>query len=313
MSAAVVAGIAAWSSYRHMVSVALNVGEQPAVAYVLPLSVDGMLVVASVAMVDDRRSGRTVRWSARLAFAIGVLASLAANVSAAHPSIGARIVAAWPALALLLTVELLSRAGKPMSAAKAAAQVAAAQAAAEAAAALAAVGKSNPPAPVAVTAAIADGAASAPPAAPTVERPRVTTPPALVQSALAEASAALAGAGAARTNGTKSSNGKVTAAARSSSGPVRTTATIRQSGPHTTEARLAAVRQRAVDRQRAAERKRVGATKARRTVAETRALAAKIEAEQPGVTQEEIAAQLGISARRLREVLATATATTVAA
>jgi len=309
MSAAIVAGIAAWSSYRHMVTVALNVGEQPQVAYVLPLSVDGMLVVASVAMVDDRRSGRTVRWSARLAFAVGVLASLAANVSAAHPSIGARIVAAWPALALLLTVELLSRAGKPMSAAKAAAQVAAAQAAAEAAAALAAVGKSSLPAPAAVTAAVADRPVSAPPAMPTVERPKVTTPPALVQSALAEASAALAGAATARTNGTKNVNGgKVTAAARSGGGPVRTTATIKQSGPHTTEARLAAVRQRAVDRQRAAERKRVGATRARRTVAETRALAAKIEAERPGVTQEEIAAQLGISARRLREVLATAAA-----
>jgi hypothetical protein len=39
-----------------MVEVALAVGERPDVAYVLPLSVDGMLVVASVAMVDDRRS-----------------------------------------------------------------------------------------------------------------------------------------------------------------------------------------------------------------------------------------------------------------
>jgi hypothetical protein len=315
MSAAVVAGIAAWSSYRHMVTVALNVGEQPQVAYVLPLSVDGMLVVASVAMVDDRRSGRTVRWSARLAFAVGVLASLAANVSAAHPSIGARIVAAWPALALLLTVELLSRAGKPMSAAKAAAQVAAAQAAAQAAAALAAVGKDGPPAavpaPATATTTIADGP---PPPIPAVERPKVTAPPALVQSALAEASAALAAAGTPRTNGTKSANGtRVTAAARSSGGPVRTTATIKQSGPHTTEARLAAVRQRAVDRQRAAERKRVGATKARRTVAETRALAAQIEAEHPGVTQEEIAAQLGISARRLREVLTSAAAQSTAA
>lgn len=112
LSAAVVAGIAAWSSYRHMVHVALTVGEQADVAYVLPLSVDGLLVVASIAMVDDRRSGRTVRWSARVAFTIGVLASLAANVSAAQPTIGARIVAAWPALALLLTVELLSRSGK---------------------------------------------------------------------------------------------------------------------------------------------------------------------------------------------------------
>ena len=118
-SAAVVAGIAAWSSYRHMTHVALSVGEQPAVAYVLPLSVDGLLVVASIAMVDDKASGRTVRWSARIAFAAGIIASLGANIAAAHPTLGARVVAAWPALALLLTVELLSRAGRMRAAAAA--------------------------------------------------------------------------------------------------------------------------------------------------------------------------------------------------
>lgn len=111
-STGVVAGIAAWSSYHHMVDVALRVGERPDVAYVLPLSVDGMLVVASVAMVDDRRAGRTVRWSAKLAFTVGVLASVAANVAHAEPTVGARIVAAWPAVALLLVVELLSRTGR---------------------------------------------------------------------------------------------------------------------------------------------------------------------------------------------------------
>lgn len=123
LSAAVVASIAAWSSYQHMVHVALSVGERPDVAYVLPLSVDGMLVVASVAMVDDKRAGRAVRWSAKVAFTTGVLASVAANVAAAHPTIGARIVAAWPALALLLTVELLTRAGKALKTAAAVAEL----------------------------------------------------------------------------------------------------------------------------------------------------------------------------------------------
>src|SRR5437660_1475271 len=45
--------------------VALRFGERPEVAYVLPISVDGMLVVASAAMVEDKRSAREVRWSAR--------------------------------------------------------------------------------------------------------------------------------------------------------------------------------------------------------------------------------------------------------
>lgn len=114
-SAAAVAGIAAWSSWSHMVHVALRYGERAEVAYVLPLSVDGMLVVATVAMADDKRCGRTVRLSARVAFLAGVVASVAANIAAAQPSVGARIVAGWPALALLLVVEILSRSGRSQS------------------------------------------------------------------------------------------------------------------------------------------------------------------------------------------------------
>src|SRR5215207_2282241 len=89
VSAAVVAGIAAWSSYSHMVHVALRFGERPEVAYVLPFSVDGMLVVSATAMVDDKRSGRRVRPAARVAFTAGVLASIAANIAAAEPTAGA--------------------------------------------------------------------------------------------------------------------------------------------------------------------------------------------------------------------------------
>jgi hypothetical protein len=251
--------------------------------------------------VDDRRSGRTVRLSARLAFTIGVLASLAANVSAAHPSLGARIVAAWPALALLLTVELLSRSGRVTKKSLAAAKATASLAAARDEATSVATPTEAPSTPAA--------------AAPLPERPRISAPPALVQSALAEASAALAGATSPRTTAPRStasksnsSNGnRVTAAVRSG-GPVRATATIKPTGEHTTEARLAAVRQRAIERQRAAEQKRTGGAKSRRSVAETRALAAAIEAERPDATPEDIAAQLGISTRRLREVLASTAA-----
>ncbi|MCW6007823.1 DUF2637 domain-containing protein [Micromonospora sp. CPCC 205371] len=109
ISTAAVASIAAWSSWSHMVDVALAYGERAQVAYVLAISGDGMLVVASPAMVDDRRAGRPVRWSARIAFVAGVGASMAANIAAAQPSLGARVVAAWPAVALLLVVEMLSR------------------------------------------------------------------------------------------------------------------------------------------------------------------------------------------------------------
>ncbi|MDG6110249.1 DUF2637 domain-containing protein [Dactylosporangium aurantiacum] len=110
VSTAAVATIAAWSSWSHMVHVALRHGERPEVAYVLPISVDGMLIVASAVMVEDKRNGHRVRWSARIAFVAGVAASVAANIAAAQPTVGARIVAAWPAVAMLLVVEMLSRA-----------------------------------------------------------------------------------------------------------------------------------------------------------------------------------------------------------
>ena len=42
-----------------MVHVALRYGERPEVAYVLPISVDGMLLVASTVMVDDNRADAT--------------------------------------------------------------------------------------------------------------------------------------------------------------------------------------------------------------------------------------------------------------
>jgi hypothetical protein len=112
-SAAAVAAIAAWSSYSHMVHVALAYGEPPQVAYALPFSVDGMLIVATIVMVDDKHRTGRVRPMARLAFTAGVIASIAANIAAAHPTTGARIVDAWPAIALLLVVEMLARPPAP--------------------------------------------------------------------------------------------------------------------------------------------------------------------------------------------------------
>ena len=47
-----IAGIAAWVSYWHMASVAANYGETDTSAYLLPLSVDGLIVVASVSLVE---------------------------------------------------------------------------------------------------------------------------------------------------------------------------------------------------------------------------------------------------------------------
>jgi hypothetical protein len=47
-----IAGIAAWVSYWHMQDVAVRYGETAVSAYLLPISVDGLIVVASVSLVD---------------------------------------------------------------------------------------------------------------------------------------------------------------------------------------------------------------------------------------------------------------------
>jgi hypothetical protein len=47
-----IAGIAAWVSYWHMQDVAVKYGETEISAYLLPISVDGLIVVASVSLVE---------------------------------------------------------------------------------------------------------------------------------------------------------------------------------------------------------------------------------------------------------------------
>jgi hypothetical protein len=51
-AAAFIAGIAAWVSYWHMAGVASRYGEVGAAPYLIPLSVDGLVVVASVCLVE---------------------------------------------------------------------------------------------------------------------------------------------------------------------------------------------------------------------------------------------------------------------
>jgi hypothetical protein len=50
-----------------------------------------------------------LRWAVRAVLTLGVTASIAANVLHARPNLISQIIAAWPPLALLLTVELISR------------------------------------------------------------------------------------------------------------------------------------------------------------------------------------------------------------
>lgn len=58
-AAGLVASVAALASFAHVRHVALMVGESELVAWVLPLSVDGLAVVSSVALVEINRRLKT--------------------------------------------------------------------------------------------------------------------------------------------------------------------------------------------------------------------------------------------------------------
>ena len=102
----VVATVAAVVSYVHMWEVAARAGEAWR-AWLLPLSVDGLVVAASMVLLTRRRAGLPSGGLAWCALLGGVGASLAANIAAAEPTATARVVAAWPALAFAVAFELL--------------------------------------------------------------------------------------------------------------------------------------------------------------------------------------------------------------
>jgi hypothetical protein len=117
VSITLVAAIAAWSSYKHLLDVARIAGQPIEVAGALPLSVDGMLVVASLAMSEDKANGRRPRSWARFAFWLGAIMSVAANIASIVVHRGVDPlgigVAAWAPIALLVVTEIMARPGRP--------------------------------------------------------------------------------------------------------------------------------------------------------------------------------------------------------
>jgi Protein of unknown function (DUF2637) len=101
-----VAAVTAVASYEHMRALAALAGEGWR-AWLLPISVDGLAVAASMTMLLRRRAGERAGVLSWVALLLGLGASLAANVAAADPTVVGRLVAAWPPVGLLLSYELL--------------------------------------------------------------------------------------------------------------------------------------------------------------------------------------------------------------
>ncbi|WP_052710815.1 DUF2637 domain-containing protein [Pseudofrankia sp. DC12] len=102
-----VAAIAAAVSYRHMRGVALDHGEDHTAAAIIPISVDGLIVAASMTLLADSRAGRRRTLLPYALLALSSAASVAANVMHAEPTLAARVIAAWPSAALIGAYELL--------------------------------------------------------------------------------------------------------------------------------------------------------------------------------------------------------------
>ncbi len=94
------AGIAAVVSYTHMHTLVLQHGEGVWASALIPLSCDGMIVASSMALLSDSRlggRGGVLPWTLLI---VGALASLAANIAVAEPTLIGRVIAARPSLAL---------------------------------------------------------------------------------------------------------------------------------------------------------------------------------------------------------------------
>lgn len=104
---ALLALIAAVVSFRHMHELCLRHGEDRLAAVLIPLAVDGLIVVASMSILLANRYGSCGGVLAWGLLVVGSLASLGANVAVAEPSLIGCIIAAWPSLALIGSYELL--------------------------------------------------------------------------------------------------------------------------------------------------------------------------------------------------------------
>ena len=103
-----VAGVAAYVSYWHAYEVVHAHGETGVTARLEPATIDGLVYCSSMVVLYAARHQLRVPALARWLLALGVVATLAANVAHgwSHGPIGAA-VAAWPAASLVGSYELL--------------------------------------------------------------------------------------------------------------------------------------------------------------------------------------------------------------
>lgn len=104
----VVAAVAASFSYLHALEVVGEHSRPSIMNNAFPLTVDGLIYAGSMVLLNDARRDLDAHPLAWFALGLGIAATLTVNVVSglAYGTVGA-IVAAWPAVALILSYELL--------------------------------------------------------------------------------------------------------------------------------------------------------------------------------------------------------------
>jgi Protein of unknown function (DUF2637) len=108
LAVATVAAVAAVISYRHAYELVSTHGETGVTARLVPFTVDGLILAASMLILDANRRHHPVPPLARWCLGAGIAATIGANLAhgLSHGPLGA-LVSAWPALALAGSFELL--------------------------------------------------------------------------------------------------------------------------------------------------------------------------------------------------------------
>jgi peptidoglycan/LPS O-acetylase OafA/YrhL len=110
-AAAVVTAVAAFAaviSYSHIYDLGRRYGQFGTAGRLLPLSVDGLILAASLVMLHEARNRRPAPALARCMLWLGIAATVAANVAygARYGPVGA-VISAWPAVAFVGAAEMI--------------------------------------------------------------------------------------------------------------------------------------------------------------------------------------------------------------
>jgi len=112
-TAAVVCAVAAFAavvSYSHIYGLGRAHGQDGVAARLLPLSVDGLILAASLVLLHEARNDRDAPRLTRLMLWLGIAATIGANIAygAGYGLLGA-LISAWPAVAFIGAIEIATQ------------------------------------------------------------------------------------------------------------------------------------------------------------------------------------------------------------